>query len=549
MLRCHLSNDREKQQIEHAQGPLELGRGPRRDVPRLVIADPYVSKDHVRIEELLGGLVRVENLSQKQPVRISPHIVLPPGSKQDLAAPFRLAIGDTVIDIEPLVSSGIRRESLQTIAQSMQAAPHLGGGPPPPASLLELGATPAAETLMHWFEAVVAVQRAIVGSAEFFELPARALVDHVDLDRGLVLMRQGDAWRVQARAFRGEGGQGREFSTTILNHVVKEARTFYHGADSLGPAESLAGLQSVVASPIFDGDNQVIGVLYGSRARAPRSRDVGSLDAQMVQLLATAISVGLGRAAQESESQKLRVARDAAEQADRTKSQFLANMSHELRTPLNAIIGYSELLQELAEEEGKPDFIADLQKIHSSAKHLLALINDILDLSKIEAGKIELTPETFGLANLLKDVAGTMRPLAEQNSNQLQLVCPDNLGSMHADSMRLRQCLLNLLSNACKFTKEGTIILQGSRQSQDGIDWIELRVSDTGIGMTAEQLRNLFQPFTQADASTTRKYGGTGLGLTITRCFCQLMGGDVTVQTTAGEGSTFVMRLPAGIAR
>jgi signal transduction histidine kinase/CheY-like chemotaxis protein len=240
-------------------------------------------------------------------------------------------------------------------------------------------------------------------------------------------------------------------------------------------------------------------------------------------------------------------ARAAAEGADRAKSQFLANMSHELRTPLNAIIGYSEMLQEEAEDRGQEDFTPDLQKINAAGKQLLALLNDILDLSKIEAGKMDLYLETFDLATMLRDVETTIQPLGEKNANTLMVHRPNNLGAMRADLTKVRQNLFNLLSNACKFTQRGTISLEVSRESVDGLDWVTFRVSDTGIGMTPEQMVKLFQPFTQADVSTARQYGGTGLGLAITKHFCQMMGGDIAVESVLGKGSTFTLKLPAQV--
>jgi signal transduction histidine kinase/CheY-like chemotaxis protein len=257
----------------------------------------------------------------------------------------------------------------------------------------------------------------------------------------------------------------------------------------------------------------------------------------------------------------LRRAKEAAEVANRAKSTFLANMSHELRTPLNAIIGYSEMLQEEVGDLGSDELAPDLQKIHAAGKHLLGLINDILDLSKIEAGKADLYLETFDLAGLVRDVAATIQPLVQKNGNVLEIDCPRELGLMRGDITKLRQALLNLLSNAAKFTEGGTVTLEvrrqyaaGSRQSMDPgnagaqpptADCILFRVIDTGIGMAPEQVARLFQAFTQADASTTRKYGGTGLGLAITRKFCQMMGGDVTAESQPGRGSTFTIRLPS----
>lgn len=232
-----------------------------------------------------------------------------------------------------------------------------------------------------------------------------------------------------------------------------------------------------------------------------------------------------------------------AEAASRAKSTFLANMSHELRTPLNAIIGYSEMLQEEARESGLEEIIPDTQKIYNAGKHLLTLINDILDLSKIEAGRMELYLEKFDLSNLIEEVVATLHPLVDKNHNQLQVSCSENLGVMYADLTKVRQILFNLLSNALKFTEGGTVLLSATREPAGDSDWVYLQVSDTGIGMSAEQQQNLFQPFIQGDASTTRKYGGTGLGLAISRLFCQMMGGDITVESELEVGSTFTVHL------
>jgi signal transduction histidine kinase len=238
------------------------------------------------------------------------------------------------------------------------------------------------------------------------------------------------------------------------------------------------------------------------------------------------------------------MARAAIEAATRAKNTFLANMSHELRTPLNAIINYSELLQEEIAEQGHLNYSADLRRIHAAGKHLLILINDILDFAQIEAGKVELHYETFHILALVHEIVTTLEPLLAQHANTLEVHVADDVKTLHADKTKVQQSLLHLLSNACKFTSHGRVALDVTRTTLEGHTAVRFQVCDSGIGMHSDDLHKLFQPFTQVD-ETTRKYGGTGLGLAISQRLCHLMGGEITVTSTLGQGSTFTMYLPA----
>jgi signal transduction histidine kinase len=241
----------------------------------------------------------------------------------------------------------------------------------------------------------------------------------------------------------------------------------------------------------------------------------------------------------------LMAAKDAAELANRTKTQFLANMSHELRTPLNAVIGYSEMLLEDAENEHREEQVADLRRINGAGQHLLALVNDVLDLSKIEAGRMELSVSRLDLRSFIDDILATCRPLIDANGNQLDLIRMPALGNIAGDATKLRQVLLNLLGNAAKFTRNGRITVTVRRETDAEGEWVAIAVHDTGIGIDPEVIGKLFHNFTQADASTATKYGGTGLGLALSRKLCRLMGGEIAVESEPGRGSCFTMRVPA----
>jgi signal transduction histidine kinase/CheY-like chemotaxis protein len=296
-----------------------------------------------------------------------------------------------------------------------------------------------------------------------------------------------------------------------------------------------AGYRSMLVVPLLRAD-QIVGALV-VRRKVP-----GEFPKSTVELLRTfadqsVLAIQNARLFRETEEKSRELLK-----ASQHKSQFLANMSHELRTPLNAIIGVSEMLREDAEaakEDTEP-----LDRVLGAGRHLLALINDILDLSKIEAGRMELHLDSFALAPLIEDVVKTIEPMAAKNSNRVSVNCDAAIGTMHADQMRLRQALLNLLSNANKFTERGTITIDARQGQENGREWIKLAVTDSGIGMTPEQMGKLFQEFSQVSSATASKYGGTGLGLAISRRFCQMMGGDITVESEPGHGSTFTIRLP-----
>jgi signal transduction histidine kinase/DNA-binding response OmpR family regulator len=295
------------------------------------------------------------------------------------------------------------------------------------------------------------------------------------------------------------------------------------------------GFRAVLAVPLIRED-QVMGALTVTRTQP------GEFSPEVINLLTTFAS----QSALAMQNARLF---HQLEIASQHKSTFLANMSHELRTPLNAIIGYSEMLQEDAVDEGAEGLVPDLKRVNAAGKHLLELINSILDLSKIEAGRMELHLEDFDVAAMVEDIAAVVKPLAENNGNRLDVTGQATAGTMHADPTKVRQVLFNLLSNACKFTENGAISLTVEREGASDDAWLSFMVSDTGIGLTADQLGRLFQEFSQADASTTRKYGGTGLGLALSRRLSRLMGGDVTVTSEAGRGSRFTVRLPANVAQ
>jgi signal transduction histidine kinase len=362
----------------------------------------------------------------------------------------------------------------------------------------------------------------------------RAGQDSFDSTLGISISKQS----ISGRAFL----EGRTIAVDDVANQDEfpEARRNYerNRSDTDFRARTVSNRSQLVV-PLLRGGEPIGGLLMGRVELRPfTERHIALLESFADQAVIAIENARLFQELQEANSQLA--------EASQHKSTFLANMSHELRTPLNAIIGYSEMLQEEAEDLDEQAFLPDLQRINGAGKHLLGLINDILDLSKIEAGRMDLFVEEFEVGRLVRDVQAIVQPLMEKNVNTLVVVCPGDVGTMHADQTKLRQALFNLLSNAAKFTDHGTISLTVQRESDAGLTFA---VTDTGIGMTDEQLGRLFEAFSQAEASTRSRYGGTGLGLAISRHFCRLMGGDLTVESVYGEGSTFTVRLPAVVSQ
>jgi signal transduction histidine kinase len=332
---------------------------------------------------------------------------------------------------------------------------------------------------------------------------------------------------------------------TFTGRTVLDKRTLHIAdvqtqADEFPESSKLArrlGFHTVLSVPLMR-EGVVIGTIALRRTEAElfTERQVALLQTFADQAVIAIQNARLFREL-EKKSRELEI-------ASKHKSQFLANMSHELRTPLNAIIGLTDMMVGNAARFGTEKALEPLRRVLGAGRHLLALINDILDLSKIEAGRMELALSSFALAPLIADVVKTIEPLAAKNTNQVAVHCDAATGTMHADQMRLRQALLNLVSNANKFTERGTITIDARQGQENGREWITLAVTDTGIGMTAAQMEKLFQEFSQASSTTASKYGGTGLGLAISKQFCQMMGGDITVESEPGRGSTFTIRLP-----
>jgi len=380
--------------------------------------------------------------------------------------------------------------------------------------------------------------------ASVFDVPA-GLIMRVLPDEIEVLVRS------QGEDNPYEPGEKADLETGLYCETVMRTRERLHVPDALedpdwqdNPDIKL-NMISYVGMPLIWPDSSVFGtVCILDKKRLDSNEDYLQLMLQFKKTIELDFQMLVRNTELQEASRKLEEAREVAEKASNAKSVFLANMSHELRTPMNAILGYSEMLIEDAERIEQADFVSDLKKINQAGNHLLSLIDDVLDLAKIESGKMESYAEQFDVGALIDQVSETARPLMAKQKNDFRIKRDEELGEVFQDVTKLRQSLLNLLSNAAKFTHDGTVTLRSNRDSLAGEEWLTFSVTDTGIGIQADKLAHIFEAFSQADSSTTRNYGGTGLGLAISRHFCQMLGGDLTVTSEFGKGSTFTIRLP-----
>lgn len=537
---------------------VSLGRGQHNTIR---LPDPKVSRRHLRVvrqgTQFVIEALQTANGTTMRGAQLPPH------------TPTPLQDGDEVC----LGRVRLRFHTQETPASPSEAAPPSpdAGVTVPPLVTLEatqiITALPAAahpsddvvlETL-HRFHAMCELSIALGALTKREDLLDTTLewlfAQFPHADRAFVLLKEPDSEHLvpvatRQRATTLEDPPAPAISSTIVREVLQHKRAIL-SCDAMDDPQFSGtssvvkySIRSVMSVPLLVGE-EILGLL---QVDSPTTQQLFTADDLHLLLgLASQVAIALRNdqmAKVREHAAALEIAKNAAETANDAKSMFLANMSHELRTPLNAIIGYSEMLIESAEDYTMADAVADLQKILGSAKHLLVLINDILDLSKIEAGKMDLHLERFAIQDLLDTVVPTVQPLAAERANILEVCVAEAVPPIHADRTKVRQCLLNLLSNACKFTDQGTIRLEVTPETVEGQEWLTIGVRDTGIGIAPEHQKRLFQHFVQADASTTRKYGGTGLGLAITKHFCQIMGGDITLISTPGQGSTFTLWLP-----
>jgi signal transduction histidine kinase/CheY-like chemotaxis protein len=457
--------------------------------------------------------------------------VLAPVTSRDEIGELSATLNESVVRLRSLVQTEAERDQLRKLTRYMEQAYRISAAMQEALSLEE-----RLTRVLEGAPAVAGVDRIAIWAATP-EGDRLAPLAAAGLDAG-----DREEWVAQAPIPLAEAGAlGRALETrTVLQFdathpVPAELR--------LGPPHAgrrlLRARQLVVLPLVASG--QALGVLVADSKYA--RKEIPSHAVTLLGTFATNAAVAIENVrlleALQEKSRQLEI-------ASQHKSAFLANMSHELRTPLNAIIGYSEMLQEDAADAGAEDLVPDLKKVNAAGRHLLSLINAVLDLSKIEAGRMDLHLEEFGVADMVQDIAAVVRPLAEKNANRFEVIGGD-VGRIRADQTKLRQSVLNLLSNAFKFTDHGVVSLEVTRESTARGDWVFFRVRDTGIGLTPEQMGRLFQEFSQAEASTASKYGGTGLGLALSRRLCRLMGGDITVESTPGAGSTFTVSLPVHV--
>ncbi len=533
-------------------GSVILGRS---NAANVLLEDIRASRIHARVSRE-GDSVSIEDLNSRFGTFLNGQRVY---QQTDIRAGDQILIGDTTIILKVLVEE----TEDSTLVHSGPVDPSLHLYSSQRLLQIPISSTTGDPVLRgQFFELLFEVFKELLYDRpqnELFGLILEKLFQVLHADRGAILIKDYNGNFVQAAARFTSGTQQQNFniSRTVLDSVVRHRKgALFVSSQSDQDSEEnasaqnslrLQGISSCLAAPLFVEDD-VMGLVYLDVQL--RRKEYSLEDLRLVTALANIAAIRI-RSARLSEAAAQRDAAEkamaAAEEANRVKSQFLASMSHELRTPLNAIIGYTEMLKEDADAMGERQFLPDLDKIHAAAKHLLGLINDILDLSKIEAGKMALMLETFSIQALLSDVASTVQPLVERNSNVLKVECPEDIGSMTADVTRLRQILFNLLGNAGKFTQSGTVTLRSFREAGPGGEMVVFEVADSGIGMSRDQLTRIFQPFSQADAGTSKKYGGTGLGLVISRKLCQMMGGDVSADSEPGQGSKFRVELPSNV--
>ncbi|HSE42940.1 MAG TPA: ATP-binding protein [Acidobacteriota bacterium] len=559
--------------FELKKGSTTLGRAKENDI---VILDASLSRVHARIDVNNEGVVlndlQSSNGTFVNGERISTYI---------LKHGDAIKCGDVVFqfreDLQILheISSGVRK-GFQDLLVAEKPRDKVS------TSALKIKQKDFQERSKDKLQILLEVSE-LLSSPEDIDILLHKIVDFLfvimDVDRVAILMVNDETGSLEPRITRSavEVHEGETiYSRSIVNYVLQKSVSVI-SSDAredprFGDTQSIMrqSIRSSICVPLKTRE-KIIGVLYVDNVSIPMRFVAEDLEFLSVFGNQAAIAIENSKLYNkieedartreqelislvddrtknlQIEKEKAENAMAVAEEANKFKSQFLANMSHELRTPLNAIIGYSEMLQEESEELGVPDLKGDLQKIQAAGKHLLTLINDILDLSKIEAGKMELFLETFNLPGLLDEVVTTVSPLMKKNGNTIVYEPNKEVGKMHADVTRIRQVLFNLLSNAAKFTKDGTVKLEVNRSQEADENWITFRVSDNGIGMTQEQLSRLFQAFSQADSTTARKYGGTGLGLIISLRFCQMMGGTITVESEPDAGTTFTVKIPAQV--